>query len=232
MALSQSWAAPAEAAKTQALTQALQKASAPAVVFYTDGYQNDTEKLLYHQAFNFLDLFPPQGKKSVFALTQADVPNTQMFVYTAPYAKLCAYIKAAGKDPQTVLPDGSNGVTLVAVDRKTGQKNLLVFVASDLILGREKIVFPMSQEKQYEFVAKLSALLAHEIYGHAYMSIYDSRPVISRREQELYAYKQSADFLARVAAHPQVRAVPALAQALNAAKEAENSRHFVWEQKK
>ena len=198
MALSQSWAAPAEAAKTQALAQALQKASAPIAAFYTDGYQNDTEKLLYHQAFNFLDLFPPQGKKSVFALTQADVPNTQIFIYTAPYAKLYTYIKAAGKAPQTVLPDGSNGVTFVAVDRKTGQKNLLVFVASDLI----------------------------------YMSIYDTRQNIPRREQELYSYKQSADFLARVAADPQVRAVPALVKALNAAKEEETYRHFVWGQKK
>lgn len=232
MAFSQGWASPAEAARGAALQQALQQASAPAAVFYNDGYQNDTEKLLYHQVFNFLDAFAPAGRKSVFNLTHTDVPNTDIVVYTAPYAKLCAQLRAAGKDPQSVLPSGSNGVTLVAVDRKTGHKNLLIFIASDLVLGKEKIAFPMSQAKQYEFVAKLAAIMAHEIYGHAYMSIYDTRQNIPRREQELYAYKQSAEFLARVAAHPQVRAVPGLVQALQDAQEEENYRHFVWGQKK
>ncbi len=211
-----------------AFSAALEDAAVPAATFYQPSFVNKEEEFLYKQVFNFLLLFPPQGKKSVFDLRQKDVPHAHIYVYIAPSAELRKILRAGGQNPDLVLPASTNGVTLPMVERTTGFKKLIVLIASDLILGKETLTFPLSEAKREEFLAKLSALLAHEIYGHSYLYAFDPRRDIPRKEQEVYAYKQSSSFLARIAAHPELKQRPALVKALQKAREEEEYFLRLW----
>lgn len=211
-----------------AFAVALQQASAPAVTLYQNDMKDKEEEFLYQQAFNFLLVFPPQGRKAVFDLKQTDMPNAHIYIYIAPSEKLRQTLRGSGFNPDMVLPAGTNGVTLPLTQKNTGFKKLFVMIASDLILGDEPLVFPLTQAKREEALAKLSALLAHEIYGHAYLYAFDPRLDIPRKEQEIYAYEQSASFLARIAAHPELKQRPGLIKELNKARETENYLRWVW----
>lgn len=217
--------------KAARFARALQKAATPVAGFYINEYQNPTEEMLYQQAFALLDAFAPQGRKSVFKLTRADMPDTQIDVYVAPSFKLRDHLAKAGYRPDEVLPYGMQARTLRQQDKTGRGQKVLVFIASDFILPDRQLALPFSAADQYAYVAELATLLAREIYGYAYLYAYDRRPVIARQERETVAYGQSTAFLKRVLAGPQALRLPAFAQALEKVLTREQRFYGVWKGK-
>lgn len=219
--------APAVLAQAELFAAAVDRRAAPAVTLYQPQYKNNEEKLIFAQAFNFLEFFPPKNRKNVFALLKTDAPRAHIYVQIDTLANLRAMLKQTPISPDDALPQGVNGVT-VPMTGPDGTKALFVLIASDKILGEEKLVYPLSQSARSRAIAKLSALMAHEIYGHAYLFAFDGRKDIPRAEQEEISYGQSADFMDRLAANANVREHQALLKEILSARDYERQMQRKW----
>lgn len=193
---------------------ALERAVKPAFKFHPYYKKNKETSFLFEQVFHFLHALPPEGQKSVFALTERDTHGVKIWMQASELADLRAQLKASGRNPDELLPSGTNGVTLMMTQKQTGEKTFLVLIASDKILGTEALKYPLSDRQRNKALAKLSALLSHELYGHVYLYLFGGLQEKPRREQEIYAYGQSAAFLKRLAARPELKEIPALQQAV------------------
>lgn len=203
------------------LSAASQKGQASLLSVFPHSSLSVRDREIVEKALALLNAFPPSGKKALKDLTAEDFPSVRISMYIAPSKYLEKFL---GREKNSFCKE-SLGKTLCVFHDGGERKEFRVLISSD-ILGKGE---NDAQQENGAALAGLSAVLAREIYGHVYWTLYEQGQNRSEKEREMYAYEQVKEFLDRVLASDLCRSEgPAFYGCLRSEQEEAVYAWYVW----